>query len=47
MDGSETSIPDETIEIFCKNASDIRVIQYKSLTENYIQPEKLSELVYK
>jgi hypothetical protein len=46
MEGSETIIPDETIELFCKNASNIRVVQYKSLAEDYIQPEKQSKLAY-
>ncbi|KAI7887818.1 Nedd8 activating enzyme E1 subunit 1 [Mucor mucedo] len=41
LEGSEVSIPDETIEIFCKNASNVRVIQYRPLTENHVLAEKL------
>ncbi|KAI8087500.1 hypothetical protein BDF21DRAFT_335428 [Thamnidium elegans] len=41
VEGTDVVIPDETIEIFCKNASNLRVIQYRSLTENPVQPEKL------
>lgn len=41
VEGSDITIPDETIEIFCKNASNVRVIQYQSLTENHVPAEKL------
>jgi amyloid beta precursor protein binding protein 1 len=41
LEGSDVVIPDETIEIFCKNAANITVIQYQPLTEIHVQPEKL------
>ncbi|GAA5800470.1 hypothetical protein HPULCUR_005900 [Helicostylum pulchrum] len=44
IEGTDMVIPHETIEIFCKNASNLRVIQYRSLTENHVQPEKLGKL---
>ncbi|KAI9480556.1 MAG: NEDD8-activating enzyme E1 regulatory subunit-like protein [Benjaminiella poitrasii] len=42
--GFNVQIPDETIELFCKNASNVRVIQYKILNENQLSPEKLVNL---
>ncbi|KAI8645748.1 NEDD8-activating enzyme E1 regulatory subunit-like protein [Parasitella parasitica] len=44
-EGSDTQIPEETVELFCKNAAHIRVIQYKPMTENHIQPDKLVNLI--
>ena len=41
IEDSEVSIPDETIELFCKNAAHITVIQYQPLTDFHVQPEKL------
>ncbi|CEP12642.1 hypothetical protein [Parasitella parasitica] len=41
-EGSDTQIPDETVELFCKNAAHIKVIQYKCITENHLQPDKLA-----
>ncbi|KAL9543592.1 hypothetical protein MBANPS3_008045 [Mucor bainieri] len=43
-EGSDVQIPEETVELFCKNASSIRVIQYTPMTENYVQPDKLVNL---
>lgn len=45
-EGSDVQVPEETIELFCKNASNIRVIQYKAMTENHVQPDKLSKMLF-
>ncbi|CAO3651484.1 unnamed protein product [Mucor hiemalis] len=45
VEGSEITIPDETIELFCKNAFNITVIQYRPLTEIHVQAEKLVDLI--
>lgn len=45
VEGTDMVIPDETIEIFCKNAANIRVIQYHPLTENHVQAEKIGKQV--
>ena len=45
-EGSDVQIPEETVELFCKNASNIRVIQYKAITENHVQPDKLGKMPF-
>lgn len=44
VEGSDVNIPDETIEVFCKNASNVRVIQYRPLNENHVLAEKLGKI---
>ncbi|RCH88335.1 NEDD8-activating enzyme E1 regulatory subunit, partial [Rhizopus stolonifer] len=45
IEGTDVSIPEETIETFCKNAASIRVISYKVLSENHLQGTKLAQLL--
>jgi amyloid beta precursor protein binding protein 1 len=43
VEGADIIIPDETIELVCKNAANVMVIQYRPLTENKMQSEKLGK----
>jgi hypothetical protein len=45
-EGSDVQIDEETIELFCKNASNIRVIQYKAMSEKHVQPDKLGKIMF-
>lgn len=45
VEGTDIVIPDETVELFCKNAANVMVVQYNRLTDNNVQPEKLGKLV--
>ncbi|KAI8984578.1 Appbp1-Uba3-Nedd8, an E1-ubiquitin-like protein complex with Atp [Mycotypha africana] len=45
VQGSSIVIPKETIELFCKNAANIRVIHYQNLSENNLKKEQLVNLL--